>query len=54
MSAASSPVPYWYALWKHLHDEHGLILLDDECYQIARKVDECRKADTAEVKEEAA
>lgn len=27
-----------------MHNEHGLILLDDECYQIAQACDEARMA----------
>jgi hypothetical protein len=34
--------PYWHPLWKHMHHEYGLILLDDDCNQIARAVDESR------------
>ena len=28
------PKPYGYDLWKHLHDEHGLILLESELNEI--------------------
>jgi hypothetical protein len=36
---------YWWPLWKHLHEEHGLILLESECVEIARAVDEVRRKD---------
>jgi hypothetical protein len=35
---------FWWPLWKHLHDEHKLILVESECDAIAAAVDESRKA----------
>ena len=35
--------PYWFPLWQLLHQEHKLLLLDDDCVQIAAAVDEVRK-----------
>lgn len=36
---------YWWPLWKLLHEEHGLTLLESECADIARAVDEVRRRD---------
>ena len=33
---------YYYQLFKHMLDEHGLVLTDSELNEIARKVSECR------------
>jgi len=38
------PETLWGPLWRHMHDEHGLILLDDDCNQIAQACDESRIA----------
>jgi hypothetical protein len=35
---------YWWPLWKHMHDEHGLVLLESECSEIAAAVDAVRNA----------
>jgi hypothetical protein len=35
---------FWWPLWKHLRNEHGLILVESECDAIAAAVDESRKA----------
>ena len=36
---------YWWPLWKHMSDEHGLTLVESECVDIARAVDEVRRKD---------
>ena len=33
---------YYYLLFKHMLDEHGLVLTDSELNEIARKVSECK------------
>ena len=38
------PETLWGPLWRHMHNEHGLILLDDDCNQIAQACDEARMA----------
>jgi hypothetical protein len=38
------PETLWGPLWRHMHNEHGLILVDDECNQIALAADEARMA----------
>ena len=40
-----TPETYWGPLFGHMDEEYELTLTDDECHQIARAVDECRKAD---------
>lgn len=32
----------WGPLWRHMHEAHGLILVDDECNQIAQACDKAR------------
>lgn len=34
----------WGPLWRHMHEAHGLILVDDECNQISQACDESRMA----------
>ncbi len=34
---------YWYPLFEHMAREHGLILLDGECYEIALIVNQLKK-----------
>jgi hypothetical protein len=34
------PLPWMHRLWAHLNDEHGLILTQDELFQIVRIVRE--------------
>lgn len=34
----------WGPLWQHMQEAYGLILVDDECNQIARAVDKARLA----------
>lgn len=41
------PETLWGPLWRHMHTAHGLLLLDDECNQIAHAVDECRNAESS-------
>ena len=38
------PETLWGPLWRHMHEAHGLILLDDECNQIAQACDDARMA----------
>ena len=33
----------WYPLWKHMHDNHGLILLDSEINDMLLVADEMRQ-----------
>lgn len=42
-SRAASCSPIYSLLWKLMHDDHGLLLTDDECHQIERAVDAGRK-----------
>lgn len=34
--------PYWYPLWRHMLEEHGMTLTDSELHEIVNKVDECK------------
>ena len=36
MSTTELPKPWMHDLWKHLHDEHGLTLLESEISEIVR------------------
>jgi hypothetical protein len=36
---------YWWPLWKHMVQEHGLALLDGQLADIAQAVDEVRRKD---------
>jgi hypothetical protein len=42
VSAAGAVVIPPPHLWKHMHDEHGLVLLESECRDIAEAVDAVR------------
>lgn len=36
MNAPNFPKPWMHDLWAHLHNEHGLTLLESEIYEIVR------------------
>lgn len=39
MTAPNFPKPWMHDLWAHLHNEHGLTLLESEIYEIVRLSD---------------
>ncbi len=39
MNAPELPKPWMHDLWAHLHNEHGLTLLESEIYEIVRLAD---------------
>lgn len=53
MSETKTPTLYGHALWKHMHDEHGLILLESEMHEIERLCPSVQrlKAELAELRE---
>jgi len=46
-ASATGSASYLYELWEHMHNEHGLILLESEMEEICDIVARCKSSGTA-------